>query len=260
MNRKRKQRETNPETRHTLKLARFISLSGLCSRRTAERMISDGRVEVNGDTVTNVAERVRPAADRILVDGSELALPARFTYVMLNKPPGYVCSRVTRGQRRSIYDLLPGSYAKLNYAGRLDADSEGALLLTDDGELIHRYTHPRFKQPKFYLVKTRGVPSKTSVRKLERGIELEDGVTRPCSVTLWRKGNEWAWYRVELREGRKRQIRRMFGAIGYEVERLKRTGVGPLELGTLSSGEMRVLSPREISELRERVGLRNDNA
>ncbi len=242
-----------------MKLARYIALSGLCSRRAAERMIRDGRVEVNGGTVTNVAERVRPAVDRVLVDREEVVLPSEFTYVMFNKPPGYVCSTVSRGGGRSIYDILPEQYANLKYTGRLDAGSEGALLLTNDGELIHRYTHPRFKQTKYYLVKTRGVPERSSIRGLERGIELDDGMTLPCSVKLWKKGDGWAWYRVELREGRKRQLRRMFEAVGHEVERLRRVGIGPVRLGKVPAGGVRVLSPDEVHMLKESVGLCKDN-
>ncbi len=246
----------SPETKNSVKLSRYISLAGIGSRRKAEVMIGEGRVGVNGAPVTNVATRVNCDTDRITVDGVRIHLPIRFTYIILNKPAGFICSTVSSKNYRSIYTLLPGTgTSRLKYAGRLDVDSEGLVLLTDDGELIFRLTHPRHKQGKRYLVKTRGVPDPASIRKLAAGIRLDDGVTKPCRVRLQRTLKSGAWFQIELFEGRKRQLRRMFEAIGYGVERLRRIGIGPILLGTLSRGEVRVLREKEVSLLLKSAGL-----
>jgi pseudouridine synthase len=176
--------------------------------------------------------------------------------MILNKPPGFVCSTLSSKRHRSIYSLLPGGGSPtLKYAGRLDADSEGLVLLTDDGELIFRLTHPRYKLRKIYLVKTSRIPDRKSMQRLESGIELSDGMTRPCRARLEAQGGGGAVVRVELFEGRNRQLRRMFDAVGFRVTGLKRIGIGSLRLGSLMQGKTRKLTGIEIERLKKSVGL-----
>jgi pseudouridine synthase len=244
------------ESRGTVKLARFVSLAGRGSRRKAEEMILEGRVELNGIVVREVGTRIDPREDRVTVDGISAKLPAHFTYMMLHKPPGYVCSTKSRGSQRPIYSLLPGQWTgRLKYAGRLDADSEGLVLLTDDGELIYRLTHPRFKQAKIYLVFVDRSPDRRVLERLRKGVVLEDGPTLPARVSLARKGGEALLLQFELTEGRKRQVRRMCDAVGLKVRRLTRTGMGPLRLGGLGPGRARMLTQEEVRSLLHSVAL-----
>jgi len=239
-----------------MKLSRFISLSGFGSRRKAEIMIREGRVEVNGEVVCEVATRVYQNSDEILLDGSRAVLPRSNTYLILHKPPGFICSTLSTVKYRSIYKLLPeGSASKLKYAGRLDADSEGLVLLTDDGELINRLTHPRYQHGKIYLVKTLGTPRREDLKLLERGVQLDDGQTAPCNISLVKRLKGGAWLRVEIFEGRKRQLRRMFETIGHHVVRLKRVSIGTLHMGSLRKGAVRELTPGEIEKLKQSAGL-----
>lgn len=219
-------------------------------------MIEEGRVEVNGLVVREVALRVNPDCDVIKIDGVRVVPPGRYTYLILNKPRGFVCNANPVGNQKSIYCLLPGPRPySLKYAGRLDLDSEGLLILTDEGELVYRLTHPRFKIRKIYMVKTIGVPGQSALANLRRGVRLSDGPTLPCRVKLTRRVRGGAWFRVELFEGRKRQLRRMFGNVGYEVARLKRIAIGPTHLGSLAPGRVRPLSDKEVLRLRRAVGL-----
>jgi 23S rRNA pseudouridine2605 synthase len=239
-----------------MKLARFISLAGRGSRRAAEGLIREGRVALNGVVVRDVATRVDTQKDSILVDGVPAKPPSRFTYMLLHKPAGYVCSTRPSGSLEPIYNLLPRRFSrKLKYAGRLDADSEGLVLLTDDGELIYRLTHPRFKQPKIYLVKVDRVPGRKALEELARGVLLEDGRTLPAVVSEAGGERGPRWVHIEITEGRKRQVRRMCEAVGLKVGRLVRMGIANLRLGELESGKARALTGRETRDLLRSVGI-----
>lgn len=239
-----------------MRLSRFLSLAGKGSRRNADDAIRQGRVEVNGVVVRQAGMSIDPHADRVLVDGVLTRLPSQFSYLILHKPPGYVCSTVSQGRQRSIYHLLEGRWrGRLKYAGRLDADSEGLVLLTDDGELIYRLTHPRFKQTKAYLVRVDRMPDARALERLRKGVMLEDGPTLPAGAHLARGEGGASWLCIEITEGRKRQVRRMCDALGLSVERLVRIGLGPLSLGRLAAGRTRMLTPKEVRSLLRCVGI-----
>jgi pseudouridine synthase len=235
------------------RLARYLARSGVASRRRAEAVIAAGRVAVNGVVVTTPAFDVDPERDRVTVDGRPVR-PEPKVYLMLNKPPGYVSTVSDPQGRPTVLDLVP-RMGRLYPVGRLDAESEGLLLLTNDGELSLLLTHPRYHVPKTYRVWVAGVPTRAVLGRLARGVELEDGPTAPARVRMVRAGRGGAVLELTLYEGRKRQIRRMCAAVGHPVRRLVRVGLGPLSLGDLPSGRWRELTSGEVAALR-RAGLR----
>jgi len=235
------------------RLARYLARSGVASRRRAEGLIATGRVAVNGVVVTTPAFNVDPERDRVTVDGKPVG-PEPRVYLVLNKPPGYVSTVSDPHGRPTVLDLVP-RIGRLYPVGRLDADSEGLLLLTNDGELTVLLTHPRYHVPKTYRVWVAGVPDRSALTRLARGVELEDGPTAPARVRMVRAGRGGAVLEFTLYEGRKRQVRRMCAAVGHPVRRLVRVGLGPLSLGDLPPGRWRELTSGEVAALR-RAALR----
>lgn len=230
------------------RLQKILAQAGLGSRRACEELIRQGRVTVNG-IVARLGSSADPARDAIAVDGKPVQLPGSHTYILLHKPRGVVSTvRDTHG-RRTVLDLVPAS-SRLYPVGRLDLDSEGLMLLTDDGEVALRLTHPRYGQAKEYHVKVRGHPGKETLQRWCEGIVIEGERTLPAEVTVLRREANSTWLRVVLREGRKREIRRVAEALGHPVERLIRLRLGPLKLGNLKPGEWRPLTPGEIAALR----------
>jgi 23S rRNA pseudouridine2605 synthase len=223
-------------------------------------LIREGRVEVNGQRVTEMGAKVDPERDVIVVDGRQVQVGDRRRYIILHKPPG--CLSVLRDNRgrRAVGDLVP-NVRGLHPAGRLDYNSEGLLLLTDDGALTQRLTHPRYEHEKEYLVLVRGEPSVESLRALRAGIELADGRTAPARVgrverTPWGQAPRGqVWLRFVLCQGRKRQIRRMCEAVDLEVRRLVRTRIASIRLGDLEVGQHRALTDDEVRRLRRAAGL-----
>jgi 23S rRNA pseudouridine2605 synthase len=260
-------RENNPRSRmpqrsdflkpgQPVRLQTFLSRSGIASRRGAEELISDGRVAVNGSTVTAMGVTVKPGVDRVAVDGEEVKV-APLTWIALHKPTGYVTSRDDPFDRRTVYELLPERYHGLFHVGRLDRDSEGILLLTNDGELAHRLLHPSFGVTKEYDVVAAGKPSDAALRQLVEGVELEDGVARAESAKLMGPaGNGLSRLKIVLREGKKREVRRMLEALGHPVRRLIRRRFGPITLAELPKGKFRVVAPEELANAFEARGSR----
>jgi 23S rRNA pseudouridine2605 synthase len=238
-----------------MRLNRFLARAGVASRRAADGLIAAGRVAVNGVVVTELATTVDPESDTVEVDGSPVTLPSTLTYIVLNKPPGYVVTLSDPQGRLTVADLLEGVGAAVVPAGRLDARTEGLLILTDDGELAYRITHPSFELDKVYEVVARGVLSEDSRRRLEEGIELDGRVTAPASVTVHSTSRHTTVAEITVHEGRKRQVRRMFEAVGHPVRALKRISVGPIALGDLRPGRWRRLTEDELSALRRAVSL-----
>lgn len=236
------------------RLHKVLARSGVASRRKCEELIAAGRVKVNGETVSTPGSKVDPEHDRIEVDGKPIALPREHIYLLLNKPAGYVSTVHDPQGRPTVMDLVrtPG---RLYPVGRLDMDSEGLLLLTDDGDLTQRLTHPSYEHEKEYHVWVDGRPTARTLRRLCEGIELEDGFTRPAEVTVLRQEADGTWLRFVVHEGRKRQLRRMCKAVGHPVRRLIRVRMGPVTLGDLPPGRYRPLTEEERELLRQAAGL-----
>lgn len=231
------------------RLNRYLARRGVASRRGADELIAAGRVTVNGAT-GHLGTQVSPARDRVSVD-DVVVEPVALTTLMLNKPPGVVTTRLDPGGRATVMELVP-EVPGLVPVGRLDADSRGLLLMTNDGELAHRVAHPRYGIKKRYRVRLTEPVSDAQVRRLAGGVELEDGRARPESV---RRGGGPLELDVVMAEGRKREIRRMVAAVGLDVADLERLAVGPITLGRLAQGASRDLTTVELQRLREAVGL-----
>jgi 23S rRNA pseudouridine2605 synthase len=225
-----------------VRLAKYLAHAGVASRRAAERLIADGRVRVGGEVVTDPARDVDGSSD-VRVNGEAVAPEPREVWAV-NKPAGVVSTAREPGRRRAVTELVD-SEGRLYPVGRLDADSTGLILLTNDGELANRLTHPRYGVPKTYRVRLARPPSDHDLERLRRGVRLEDGPTAPADVV---RGGERE-IEVTLREGRKRQVRRMAEAVGNEVEDLRRIRIGSLALGDLRQGEARRLEQGEVASL-----------
>jgi 23S rRNA pseudouridine2605 synthase len=227
-----------------VRLAKHLAHSGVASRRRAEEIVRAGRVTVNGEQVTDPARGVGER-DEVRVDGAPVAAEPREVWAV-NKPAGVVSTAREPGRRPAVVELV-GSAARLYPVGRLDVDSTGLLLLTNDGELANRLTHPRYEVEKAYRVGLRRPPSEEDLRRLAAGVELDDGVTAPAEVE--RRGEREI--EIVLREGRNRQLRRMAEAVGNEVVALRRVRFGPLGLGDLAEGASRRLSAEEVVALHQ---------
>ena len=236
-----------------IRLARFLARAGVASRRGAAELVAAGRVAVNGAAPRGPGDPIEPGRDEVTLDGRRLEITPT-VWMVLNKPPGYVTSRCGTPRSPSIFSLLDDAPDALVAVGRLDVYSEGVLLFTTDGEAAHRLMHPRWQVPRTYRVLVTGRVGKAEEAALARGVPLEDGAMRPSSWQFRpdRRGGE---LELVLREGRSRVVRRLAAALGLGVRRLVRTGYGPVGLGSLGSGESRVLSGRELAGLYEAIDL-----
>lgn len=231
------------------RLQKILSQAGVASRREAERLITAGRVTVNGEVVTELGSKADPAKDRITLDGKPVAVGGARYYVLLNKPVGYVTTLKDPEGRPIVTDLLKGVGARVFPVGRLDYNTEGLLLLTNDGEWANRLAHPRHEVDKEYLVRVRGRVTPEQLQRLAAGIELDDGPTAPARVRNQRESDNNTWFSITIHEGRYRQVRRMCEAVGLTVVRLRRIRYGSLDLGELKLGEYRLLSTAEVVAL-----------
>lgn len=227
-----------------MRLQKFLAQAGVASRRAAEDLILAGRVCVNGVCVRELGTRVEPERDAVTFDGRPVGLRA-FEWVALHKPRGYVSTRHDPQGRPTIYDLLPPDLGRLFYVGRLDADSEGLILLTNDGDTAHRLLHPSYQVEREYEADVAGEPGDAVLRQLLQGVELEDGVAR--AVRIERSGRQRLL--LTLTEGKKREVRRMLAAVGHPVRRLRRTRYGTVALGALAPGEWRRLGPQDVPQV-----------
>jgi 23S rRNA pseudouridine2605 synthase len=236
------------------RLQKLLARAGYSSRRHAETLIAEGHVRVDGQVAT-LGTRADPNFSTVTVDGEPLTFPDSDSAVwVLHKSVGYVVSASDDRGRPTVYDLVSDAPPNLRYVGRLDVETSGLLLLTTDGELVHRLTHPRYEVWKTYEAEVRGTPSEDALRQLRTGVPLEDGLTAPARVEVLRSGAR-SLVRLELREGRKREVRRMLAAVGHPVYALKRTAVGTVVLGALPEGQSRRLTASEEASLRALVGL-----
>ena len=229
-----------------IRLQKILSQAGIASRRAAERLIEEGRVSVNGRTVREMGVKADPAADDIRVDGRRLRAPERHRYILLNKPAGVMTTRSDPQRRQTVVDLLGGVREYVYPVGRLDYDSEGLLILTNDGDLAARLTHPRHEVERTYEAYVAGTPDEDAMAQLRRGIALDGRRTMPADVTIIGK----RVLLITIREGRNRQVRRMCEAVGHPVKKLRRVRIGPITDRRLRPGEWRDLSAREVRLLK----------
>jgi pseudouridine synthase len=245
---------TTAKTESGQRLQKILSQAGVSSRRKAEELIRAGRVRVNGRVVRELGTRALPS-DRITIDGRPLAVPETFLYLVLNKPTGVVTTAADPEGRPTVLDLLGKVRQRVFPVGRLDYHSAGLLLLTNDGELALRLTHPRYHVAKTYRVKVRGRPTPHALERLGKGIRFREGPTAPAKVRVLESSERKTWLEITISEGKRRQVRRMCDAVGLPVEKLIRISLGPLKLGRLPPGHFRPLDSEEIHKLRAAVGL-----
>ncbi len=238
------------------RLPKILARAGLGSRRAVEQLIAQGRVSLNGQVVTDPGTRVDLARSVVRVDGRLVRPPTSYRYLLFNKPPGYLTARRDDFGRATVMEFIPEEWRSLLFpVGRLDKDTSGLLLLTNNGDLAQRCLHPSYHLPKTYRVTVVGVPSQAVLRRLRGGVDLEDGRTGPAEVWLRESCGETAVLELTIHEGRNRQVRRMCGAVGHRVLALHRISMGPLELGDLPLGEWRELTAEEVQALGEACGL-----
>lgn len=249
-----KPRAYPPVLRGTHRLQKVLAAAGFGSRRKCEELILAGRVMVDGKVVTELGTKVDPEKNEILVDGLPIKIPEPVYYAVY-KPEGVVCTHRDPSRRLRVIDLVPETDARLFFVGRLDLHSEGLMLVTNDGELALRLTHPRYGVPKVYRVLVAGVPEKKVLQKLVKGVHFADFVARAKHVRMLKKYKQSAVLEITLCEGHNREIRRMLARFGHKVYKLKRIAIGPLSLGKLKPGQYRVLTPKEVAALREAAGL-----
>ncbi|HWH79131.1 MAG TPA: pseudouridine synthase [Candidatus Binatus sp.] len=244
------------------RLQKIIARAGLASRREAEKWIAEGRITVNGAVVSKLGSQADPLKDSIKVDGKRIKSAAAPMYYALHKPPGVITTLNDPEHRPDLTPYLArlGEKRRVFPVGRLDYNTTGLLLLTNDGELALRLSHPRYGVSKVYRAKLSACPTPDDFALLRKGIRLEDGVAAPARGRVVEKLKTNAWVEIEVQEGRKREVRRMFEALNYFVEKLVRIRVGPIELGNLPIGELRPLSQSEIKALQIAVGLAKGNA
>jgi 23S rRNA pseudouridine2605 synthase len=236
-----------------VRLQKVLAAAGLASRRACEIMISEGRVEVNGKLVLEQGLRVDPERDVVRVDGSRIPPPRRHLYLVLNKPRGVVSTMDDPEGRRNLNDLLegkrPGKQNRLFHVGRLDTETDGLIILTNDGDFAHKLAHPSFEVPKTYLAEVAGQMHPATVKRLREGIQLDDGPVKPSSVKLVSTAEDRSLVKLTLHEGRNHIVRRTMEAVGHPVRKLSRTGIGPVRLGSLKSGDLRDLTRDELGGL-----------
>ena len=238
-----------------IRLQKILSQAGVSSRRAAEKLMAEGRVSVNGKTIFELGTKADPAHDDIRVDGSRIKAPGRPRYIVLNKPRGYVTTRSDEKRRKTVMDLLKGVREYVYPVGRLDYDTEGLLLLTNDGDLAAQLTHPRHGVERTYEARVAGMPDERAVEKLRKGVPLDGRRTMPADVVLVNRDrrDEDGVLLITIREGRNRQVRRMCEAVGHPVDRLKRTKFGPLSDRKLPLSGWRDLSAEEVRKLKASV-------
>ena len=243
-----------PERPEGERLQKVLARAGLGSRRVCEELIADGRVTVNGD-VAVLGRRVDVEADTIALDGVTVVVRDDLVYYLLNKPAGFVSTASDPEGRPTVVELVPDT-PRVFPVGRLDYETEGLLLLTNDGELTQLLTHPSFGVVKTYFAEVEGDPAPVAVRRLREGVQLDDGVTAPARVKVVQRRASSAAVEIGIHEGRNRQVRRMFEAVGHPVRRLVRTRIGPVRDTGLAPGRWRVLTPAEVRAL---AGAANDS-
>lgn len=233
-----------------MRLQKFLAANGVASRRKSEELISSGRVKVNGNIITEMGYKVDLDIDKISVDNKDIILQERKVYILLNKPTGYVTTVSEQFNRKKVTDLVDVPY-RIFPVGRLDYNTSGLLILTNDGELTYKLTHPKFKVEKVYIAKVKGIPTKEALEAFENGLKIEDYITAPAKIKILKETNQHTLVEVRIREGKNRQVRKMCEAIGHPVVELKRIAMGRIHLGNLDVGNWRYFTEREIAYLKQ---------
>ncbi|MGN6386564.1 MAG: pseudouridine synthase [Verrucomicrobiota bacterium] len=231
-----------------VRLQKFLADAGIASRRASEQIILEGRVMVNGKTVTELGSKIDPDSDRITLDGQPVKVKRKI-YLAVNKPPKFICSKADPEKRNSVHDLLPREWAHLQSVGRLDYLSEGLIFYTNDGEFALRLTHPRYGIRKKYLVTVKGEVTPDHIRTFLKGVYDQDEVLRAEQGRILKNSHAYSLVELVLKEGKNREVRRMFESQSLEVERLQRVQIGPIKLGQLPKGKWRTLTAPEIKSL-----------
>ncbi len=234
-----------------LRLQKFIAQSGLASRRAAEGLIAEGEIKVNGKVVTQMGVQIDPKKDVVEYQGQVLRVIEEHHYFLLNKPAGYLTTRKDTHGRRTVYDLLSCQYHHLVPAGRLDMDTTGLLVLSNDGDFVYRLTHPSFELEKEYMVTCKGEMTEDTFAHLEQGVMIENRKTSPAKVSKIKRLKGQTFFHLTIHEGRKRQVRMMCDKVGHQVIKLKRVRIGPLQIDDLPEGQFRTLSPVELEEIKK---------
>ncbi len=231
-----------------MRLSKYLADAGIASRRKSEKIIADGRIQINGVVVSEQGWVVDPDKDIVMFDGMRVCFQEKI-YIMLNKPAGYICSVNDPHGRPTVIELVGDIKNRLYPVGRLDLDTEGLLILSNDGEFTNRMIHPRYHINKKYQAWIEGHITPAALKNLAQGVELEDGLTAPASVTVLEQNQQSTMIEIEIHEGRKRQVKRMCAAVGFPVISLKRTAFAFLTLDNLETGQYRHLNPQEIEHL-----------
>ncbi|MBN2104114.1 rRNA pseudouridine synthase [bacterium] len=238
-----------------MQLNKYLALCGAASRRKANHLIVEGRVAVNGKTVQKLGVVVDPESDEVKLDGRRLTVPRQYRYVLLNKPAGTITSAIDGRGRKTVLDVLNAS-ERLFPVGRLDLDTEGILLITNDGDLAFRLAHPKYEIQKIYHAKIEGRITDEAVGQLQQGVKIEPGVYVRGDINLLSRGSDFSLVEIQIHEGKKRQIKRMLNAVGFPVQKLVRINFAGLTAGGLGIGEWRELSEEEVKVLYRMTGLK----
>lgn len=242
----------NQNDNKTIRVQKFLATQGVASRREVEKMINAGRISVNGEVISIQGTKINPDVDAVAVDGKVVKPQSSLVYYKLHKPVGYTSTTSHKQDEHTVTDLVPPD-VRLYPIGRLDKDSEGLILLTNDGELTHKLIHPKYHVDKVYRVLVYGQITPAKLKLLRTGIKLEEGATLPAKVEKLNKEGDQTWLQFTIREGKHRQIRRMCGTVDLHVRRLIRDHFGPITLGNLKTGQAKLLNQKEIDALKTAV-------
>ncbi len=234
-----------------MRLQKYISRCGITSRRKAEKLITDGRVKVDGNIVTELGTKIDKTKNKVQVDNKYIELEENKVYILLNKPVGYVTTLRDEKDRKIVTDLIDGINERIYPVGRLDKNTSGLLLITNDGELTHKLTHPSFEVDKTYLALVEGIPNENKLEIFSKGLDIEDYVTAPAKIKILNKNKNESVLEITIHEGRNRQVRKMCAAIGHPVKQLQRISLGDLKLGNLQESKWRHLNNEEVDFLKK---------
>ncbi|WP_129597105.1 pseudouridine synthase [Anaerophilus nitritogenes] len=233
-----------------MRLQKYIAHAGIASRRKAEEMIKEGRVKVNDQVIKDMGVEIDLTKDKIYVDGNFIELEQKNVYIMLNKPKGYITTVSDEFHRPTVLDLLKDIEERIYPVGRLDFDTSGLLLLTNDGDFTYHLTHPKHEVKKTYMAKIKGVPTKEELQKFKNGVDIGEYITAPAHIEIIKQGRGFCITKVIIHEGKNRQIRRMFDQINHPVVDLKRISIGKIKINDLEEGKWRRLTKEEVDYLR----------